>query len=98
MQDLSRALGTVRVVEVAVPRDCTDGFLIAYWGRPESLLDPAARAATSGFARMDDAREAAAVARLEADLRSGAWERKHGHLRARSELDVGLRLVVAELG
>lgn len=35
------------------------------------------------------------VAALERDLASGAWDRRHRHLRELDELDVGLRLVVA---
>jgi len=35
--------------------------------------------------------------RLAADLESGAWEQRYGHLRELEELDVGLRLVVSEL-
>lgn len=97
MEQLTEALGPTRVVPVPVPRDCTDGFLLAFWSRPEAVLDPAARAATSGFARMDDALEAAAVARLERDLASGAWDRAYGHLRTSPALDVGLRLTVTEL-
>jgi hypothetical protein len=34
--------------------------------------------------------------RLAADLESGAWEERYGHLREAPELDVGLRLVVSE--
>jgi SAM-dependent methyltransferase len=97
LEQLTTALGPTRVFDIPVPHDCIDGFLLAFWSRPEAVLDPAARAATSGFARMDDAREAAAVARLESDLRSGAWDRAHGHLRSKPELDVGLRLTVTEL-
>lgn len=97
LAQLTAALGPTRVVDVPVPRDCTDGFLLAFWGRPEAVLDPAARAATSGFARMNDEREAAAVARLARDLASGAWDRAHGQLRTLPALDVGLRLAVTEL-
>lgn len=89
--------GEMRVTAVPVPADCTDGFLIAFWSRPEAVLDPRARAATSGFARMDKAREAAAVARLTRDLDTGAWDDAHGHLRRLASLDVGLRLVVSDL-
>ena len=32
---------------------------------------------------------------LRADLASGAWDARHGHLRALTELDVGYRLIVA---
>jgi SAM-dependent methyltransferase len=86
-----------RVMTVPVPADWTDGFLLAFWNRPEAVLDPGARAATSGFARMDPVRESDAVARLTRDLQSGAWDQRHRHLRRLPELDVGLRLLVADL-
>jgi len=38
------------------------------------------------------------LARLRNDLDSGAWRRRYGGLLSREELDVGYRLVVAELG
>ncbi len=87
----------VTVRTLPVPADCTDGFLLSFWSRPEAVLDPRARRATSGFARLDDEVEAVAVARLAADLQSGAWDRTHGALRTAASLDVGLRLVIAEL-
>lgn len=98
---ISRLLATLnvpaRVRTVPVPADCTDGFALALWNRPEMVLDPAVRAATSGFARMDPAREAAAVDRLARDLASGDWDRRHGHLRELAEFDIGLRLIAAEV-
>lgn len=97
LEELTEALGPTRVLDVPVPRDCTDGFLLAFWSRPEAVLDSAARAATSGFARMDKAREAAAVEGLGRDLASGAWDRAHGQLRSLPSLDVGLRLTVTQL-
>jgi hypothetical protein len=36
-------------------------------------------------------------ATLRADLESGRWDERHGHLRTLPELDIGLRLVRAEL-
>jgi SAM-dependent methyltransferase len=94
---LLASLSPARVRIVPVPADCTDGFALALWNRPEMVLDPAVRAATSGFARMDPARETAAVARLARDLESGDWERRHGYLRELPEFDIGLRLVTAEV-
>jgi SAM-dependent methyltransferase len=95
--DIQTALqAPARIVPVPVPADCLDGFLLAFWSRPEAVLDPGARAATSGFARMDNEREQAAVRRLARDLESGAWDRKHGHLREEKELDVGLRLLISD--
>jgi hypothetical protein len=52
------------------------------------------RGAISTFARLADVESG--LARLAADLASGAWERRHGHLRARDAFDLGYRLVVAE--
>lgn len=68
---LNATLGATRVVDVPVPHDCTDGFLLAFWSKPEAVLDPSARAATSGFARMDRTREPAAVTKLSDDLGVG---------------------------
>jgi SAM-dependent methyltransferase len=85
------------VVAVPVPADCSDGMLLAFWSRPEAVLDPGARAATSGFARMEPTREQSVVDDLTRDLASGDWDRRHGRLRTLPELDVGLRLLVADL-
>lgn len=98
MADLSRRLNVpTRVVAVPVPADCVDGMLLSFWSRPEAVLDAGARAATSGFALLDDVREAEVVERLRDDLATGAWERRNGDLRRLAELDVGLRLVIADL-
>jgi hypothetical protein len=78
-----------------VPGDCTDGFLGAYWRRPEALLDPSVRDGISTFSMLDRADVADGLARLEADLATGAWRERHGHLLERDSLDVGYRLVVA---
>lgn len=89
-------LGSAVVETVEVPSDCSDLFLGALWARPELILADEIRASTSGFARMDAGQEQAAVAKLGADLKSGAWDERYGHLREMHELDVGLRLVVCE--
>jgi SAM-dependent methyltransferase len=82
----------VRVVPV--PWDCTDGFLAAYWRRPEAYLDPAVRAAVSSFHRLGDAVVLPAMARLAADLASGEWARCNADLLEQEELDCAYRLVV----
>ena len=47
MSDYQRWLGAVKLFPVPVPHDCCDGFLYAYWRRPEMYLthayDPAVR-------------------------------------------------------
>jgi SAM-dependent methyltransferase len=87
--------GDVGVEPLPIPRDTPDWMLGSFWAHPERVLDPAARAATSGFARMDAAIVDRAVAAVARDLDSGAWDERHGDLRALDAHDVGLRLVVA---
>jgi hypothetical protein len=58
------------------------------------VLDPAARAATSGFARMPSADVDRVVEDVRNDLESGEWDRRHGHLRQLQRYDAGLRLVI----
>ena len=94
MQSLSAVLGPVVVSPVPVPADCVDGFLGAYWQRPEAYLDPEVRAGISSFSRLPNIEPK--LERLERDLASGTWERRNAHLRERYELDVGYRLVVAQ--
>ncbi len=80
---------------VPVPRDTTDWTLLSFWAHPERVLDPAARAATSGFAKAAPEVTRRVVADVRRDLEDGTWERRNGHLRALDAFDAGLRLVVA---
>ena len=89
--------GDVTVQAVPIPADCRDGFIEAFWARPEAYLDPVVRDGMSGMRAMDQQVVARAMARLEADLRSGEWDRRHGDLRRRAEMELGYRLVLAEL-
>ncbi|MFC7616760.1 class I SAM-dependent methyltransferase [Actinokineospora soli] len=86
-----------RVEVVPVPHDCTDGFLAAYWRRPEAYLDPLVRAGASGLAQTGEEALRPGLARLRADLTSGAWHTRHGDLLTLDEWDAGYRLVVADL-
>ena len=88
------ALGGVRVEAVPVPHDCVDGFMGAYWRRPHAYLDPHVRASISACALMDGVCLEEGMARLEADLHSGAWERRHADLLKLEELDLGYRLLI----
>jgi len=88
------ALGGVRVEALPVPHDCVDGFMGAYWRRPHAYLDPHVRASISACALMDGACLEEGMARLEADLDSGAWERRHADLLKLEELDLGYRLLI----
>jgi hypothetical protein len=91
---LQGILGEIEVTTVRIPHDCTDGFLGAYWRRPSAYLDPAVRSAISSLAT---GASSVSLARLADDLRTGAWERKHGEVLRHAHLDLGYRLVTATL-
>jgi SAM-dependent methyltransferase len=95
LRHVAELTGAEVVVPVPVPHDCTDGFFGAYWRRPAAYLDERVRSGISAFAlaEVEDYRDG--LARLEHDLRSGAWHRRYGHLLDQDTLDLGYRLVVA---
>jgi SAM-dependent methyltransferase len=81
-------LGRITITPLPVPADCTDGFTAAYWRRPNM----------STFALLDDRLVADGVARLARDLTDRSWHSRYASLLTLPELDVGYRLVVADLG
>jgi hypothetical protein len=84
-------------VPVAIPLDCVDGFNEAYYGRPELLSNNNARRACSAWSFVDPATEAGYIEHLGHDLRNGAWDDRHGYLRALPEFDGSLRLIVSQI-
>jgi hypothetical protein len=93
--ELERALGRLTITPVPIPHDCADGFLGAYWRRPDAYLDAGVRGAISTFAKLED--PGPGLARLRRDLEDGTWERRNADLLGRTDLDLGYRLVVADL-
>jgi SAM-dependent methyltransferase len=93
--DLARHLEVRQVEVVPVPADCLDGFGGAFWCRPEAHLDPDVVAGMSWTALLPREQLRAGLDALAADLASGAWDERHGHLRDLDELDLGYRLVIA---
>jgi SAM-dependent methyltransferase len=89
------ALDAHTVKTIPIPADCVDGFIMAFWRRPEAYLDPEVQAATSGFARLGAADRDPGLDRLRRDLADGSWHRRHAELLDLDEFDVGLRLVIA---
>jgi len=93
LNQLSEWLGPNTTNEVLeIPYDCTDGFMCAYWRRPEMYLIPAARQAISTFSRVSDT--SAGLNRLRQDIESGYWHKKYEPLTGKISLDCGYRLVV----
>jgi SAM-dependent methyltransferase len=94
---IEQELRPVGAVPVRLPRDCADGVFTAYWGRPELYLDAETRRNISNFALAPADDVADGLARLEADLASGEWDRRYGELRALPALDLGHRVLIAEV-
>jgi SAM-dependent methyltransferase len=87
--------GDVTVSPVPIPFDCADGFIEAFYGRPEAFLDPSVRAAQSAWASVDPSYVERAMSALRADLASGAWDARNGALRSAPTYLGSMRLVVA---
>ena len=98
IEELSALLPDASVEPVPIPNGCADGFWLAIWDRPEMHLDPHVRRASSSWHQLPADEVERGLAKLKADLESGQWDERNGHLRATPQLDVGLRLVTAELG
>jgi SAM-dependent methyltransferase len=94
---ITSALGdTCTVTTIAVPFDCVDGFIHAFYGRPEELLDPAVRAAQSAWTFVSEAEIDEGLSRLRADLDTGVWDERFGTLRRQRDYDDGtLCLIVS---
>jgi SAM-dependent methyltransferase len=95
--DISKVLGPVERRPVPIPRDCQDGFLRAFWARPEAYLDERVRRNISQFNLVDDAAVERGIELLASDLGDGAWDERNGLLRELDELDLGYVLLVARL-
>jgi SAM-dependent methyltransferase len=96
IEHLEAVLPGVRVDTIPVPADCTDGFCVALWSRPEAHLDPDVRKASSIWHLLPPAVIERGLEQLRRDLNDGEWKRRYGDLYERDSLDIGLRLVQAQ--
>jgi SAM-dependent methyltransferase len=96
LAETEEALGAVRAVPVPIPHDCRDGFLMAYWRRPDAYLDPEVRANISVFSILPPDEVEAMIAALRGDLENGAWARRNAALLELDAFDFGYRVLVAE--
>ena len=49
LHQYEHVFGPTKVIDVLIPHNCTDGFMGAYWRRPEAYLDQRVRSAISTF-------------------------------------------------
>lgn len=93
LADYEKWLGPVSITPVPVPHDCSDGFLYAYWRRPQAYLDPFIRSGSSSFWAIGKAEDE--MASLRRDLEAGDWQRRYSQLLDLDAYDAGYRLVVS---
>jgi SAM-dependent methyltransferase len=94
LEPILRELKTSTVEVVPVPADCTDGFLCAYWKRPEAYLNPEVRLSISALALVGDEVLQPGLRRLGEDIRSGRWLDRNRALLDLDCYDWGYRLVI----
>jgi SAM-dependent methyltransferase len=83
----------VEVIPVPIPSNCSDGFLGAYWRRPEAYLLSEVRRSISSFNMLDSTLLDERLALLRRDLDAGEWQRRYGGLYDLEELDLGYRIL-----
>ena len=83
---LAEQLAGATVEPIPVPRDCTDQFFAALWARPEKLFDEEVVKPMWVWQSISEEARQSGRERLRADLESGAWEERFGHLREISHL------------
>lgn len=95
MEEIGDVLGDLSIQPLPIPGDCADGFLGAYWRRPKSYLDPEVRSCISSFSCITKVMPR--LEELRKDLANGAWVHKNRQLLTAHTLDIGYRLIVAEI-
>jgi SAM-dependent methyltransferase len=94
LTDLAGAIGA-RTEPVPIPWDCVDGFVEAFWRRPEAYLDEQVRRGVSVWDRVGPDAEQRAVRSLGDDLASGRWTERNRDLLDLDAAELGLRLLIA---
>jgi len=88
-------LGALETITVAIPEDCRDGFMGAYWKRPSAYLDQNVRDSISTFSKIGNVDSQ--LARLKSDIDSRAWEQRYGSLMGLKTLDLGYRILISNV-
>lgn len=95
--DLAALFNQVSILPIPIPHDCSDGFGGAYWRRPQAYLDQTVQDGMSMLALTPKTRLREGLAQLRDDLATGEWASRHADILDKAQLDLGYRLLVAEL-
>lgn len=93
--ELNEHFDEVKMSPLQIPSDCQDGFLAAFWKRPEAYLSSKIRQSISCFSNLENLPEG--LQKLETDLASGLWAKNNHAILSSSSLDAGYRVVTARV-
>jgi SAM-dependent methyltransferase len=94
---LTSLFDELSILPIPIAHDCVDGFGGAYWRRPHAYLDETVQAGMSMLALTPKNQLRDGLTRLRDDLATGEWSSQHADIIGKTHLDLGYRLVVAEL-
>ncbi|MEL7222166.1 MAG: hypothetical protein AAGJ93_12660 [Bacteroidota bacterium] len=95
VQKLESHFKNIKITPLLIPQNCQDGFLAAFWKRPEAYLNSNIRKSISTFAKLKNLDNG--LKKLETDLADGSWERKNQELLSIDYYDAGYIIIEAEL-
>ncbi len=95
LDELNEHFDNVQMKPLLIPEDCIDGFLAAFWKRPKAYLSSQVRQSISSFSKIEKLDEG--LQKLKNDLKSGLWEKNNREILESSNLDVGYKLITANL-
>ncbi len=94
LDEINSYFDDVEMVPLGIPEDCIDGFLAAFWKRPEAYLNPIVRQSISTFSKLKSLKKG--LLNLKNDLDSGAWLEKNKDIMNSNTLDAGYVLITAK--
>jgi SAM-dependent methyltransferase len=95
LSEFSDSFENVQVSVLNIPANCVDGFLAAYWKRPEAYLDERVRESLSTFSKIKNPCEG--LTKLQNDIHSGEWQSRNSKLSNTDFIDAGYRLITIDL-
>ncbi len=93
LEEFKRHFDDVIVHRLPIPSDCKDGFLAAFWKRPEAYLSSTVRQSMSPFSSVE--KLSVGLQKLREDLASGVWAQTNRAILGVPSLDVGYRIISA---
>jgi len=95
LEELNEHFDEVKMNSLQIPSDCKDGFLAAFWKRPEAYLSSKVRQSISAFSEIKGLSEG--LQKLADDLASGVWAKSNRAILSSSSLDAGYRVISARV-